>query len=1098
MTWAMKSKTYDRAAMSPARLALGTLAILAAASMGVPSVASAKVENVLRLQGRLLSAAGTAVPDGDYGIQASFYKDKADTKALYVYTSVGVKVTGGGFNMSIGEKSALDLTPFLSGDAGWIGLQVGSDPELPKIALHQVPYALNAQQSNDLVCTGCVGQDDLDPKLFVAIAADRDKALADYAKSADLHKVATSGKYTDLVGAPAIGKVGICGAGKVLKGYKPDGEPSCIEDADTTYDGKTFALNSQGCPPDQLVASIDGAGKVVCKLDQKGSTPTGKDFATSGQDCKAGEVATGVDAAGALKCATDKTNALADLDKRYVNVGQKDSITGVMIKNGEIGAGKVANESLTGTDIKNGTVASADITDDSLTGADIKNGSIGYVDTDTKQIQRRISGTCAAGTAVSGVEEDGKLTCTSTGAGPTATGAVKSGIWYRVAQSKTGSGNAIITLRDGGGGLLRFRVGVAAGVGDSRMTANLIEHSRNKYIFSHLRVVEGNSSQPLLIDIKAADDATTSVTVDRNDGASPFAPVNFTLLGTTPKYASGYAAREFALDNNASWGDTTARVVIDRTGRVGIGGQPSYPLHVGAAIANNWQARFTNGSRNVYLNNGGGSGVHVNTGAGNTDKSYALELHNNTQQLMLVRNDGNIYGGGKLIRDANGGTVHTHGKSGWANDTYGGGMHMADTTWVRVSGSKKLYADNTIRTDGYLGVGADPSYPLDVQKQYTNNWQARFINGSSTVLLAHQGGYGIHVNTKDASTSKYGLEIHNGSKSIFYVRNDGRVAVNASTGSLSYNFQVTGTSYLAGDVRGGRTNGAIRLRSSSGYVDIGAQNTSYMHFVTDRGSYHFNKRIYVDENIVSSYDGDFYLQKQGANKLRLETAGVYAYGTLTAETAIKIGSVHVAKGNTTCPTGQALYGHDTNGNAKCRYSAGVVYTAWGRTACPGGSSNLVYRGRTAGDHNGHGGGGTDFQCLRQDPYYFSTSATNQNGGLLYRTEYQTSGYGASYLVADNNYEVPCVVCYRPELSTQFMQPGHVTCPSSFTRAYYGYLMSAHYQNAHQTNFICVYYLGDRDDTGNGNHDNSLVYPVETENVQGYVQNREVTCAVCLR
>ncbi len=149
-----------------------------------------------------------------------------------------MKVTGGGFNMSIGEKSALDLTPFLSGDAGWIGLQVGSDPELPKIALHPVPDALHAQQSNDLVCTGCVGQDDLDPKLFVAIAADRDKALADYAKSADLHKVATSGKYTDLVGAPAIGKVGICGAGKVLKGYKPDGEPSCIEDAETTRNTK--------------------------------------------------------------------------------------------------------------------------------------------------------------------------------------------------------------------------------------------------------------------------------------------------------------------------------------------------------------------------------------------------------------------------------------------------------------------------------------------------------------------------------------------------------------------------------------------------------------------------------------------------------------------------------------------------------------------------------------------------------------------------------------------------------------------------------------------------------------------------------------------
>lgn len=48
--------------------------------------------------------------------------------------------------------------------------------------------------------------------------------------------------------------------------------------------------------------------------------------------------------------------------------------------------------------------------------------------------------------------------------------------------------------------------------------------------------------------------------------------------------------------------------------------------------------------------------------------------------------------------------IRTTGTTGWRNDTYGGGIHMQDTTWVRISDSKKFYvsatANDAINTAG--------------------------------------------------------------------------------------------------------------------------------------------------------------------------------------------------------------------------------------------------------------------------------------------------------------------------------------------------------------------------------------------------------------
>ncbi len=65
-----------------------------------------------------------------------------------------------------------------------------------------------------------------------------------------------------------------------------------------------------------------------------------------------------------------------------------------------------------------------------------------------------------------------------------------------------------------------------------------------------------------------------------------------------------------------------------------------------------------------------------------------------TQKLQVVggsiQTDGEVYASGWF---------RSFGSAGWYNQTFGGGWHMSDNTWLRTYGGKKLYCDNVIRAD---------------------------------------------------------------------------------------------------------------------------------------------------------------------------------------------------------------------------------------------------------------------------------------------------------------------------------------------------------------------------------------------------------------
>ncbi|XP_078582194.1 short-chain collagen C4-like isoform X2 [Branchiostoma floridae x Branchiostoma japonicum] len=180
---------------------------------------------------------------------------------------------------------------------------------------------------------------------------------------------------------------------------------------------------------------------------------------------------------------------------------------------------------------------------------------------------------------------------------------------------------------------------------------------------------------------------------------------------------------------------------------------------------------------------------------------------------------------------------------------------------------------------------------------------------------------------------------------------------------------------------------------------------------------------------------------------------------------------------------------------------GAVYVRWGRKTCPYGATT-VYSGVAGGTDFSESGGGTNYQCLPNDPQW----GRYQDGVSGYRAYM----YGAEYRVATNAlfgstsldaHDVPCTVCYVPTRGSKLMIPARNTCPTGWTEEYDGYLMAASFTHT-ATEYVC---MDDNPETvlgGQGRQSKASFYPVEARcgalQCPNYVEGRELTCVVCTK
>ena len=179
-------------------------------------------------------------------------------------------------------------------------------------------------------------------------------------------------------------------------------------------------------------------------------------------------------------------------------------------------------------------------------------------------------------------------------------------------------------------------------------------------------------------------------------------------------------------------------------------------------------------------------------------------------------------------------------------------------------------------------------------------------------------------------------------------------------------------------------------------------------------------------------------------------------------------------------------------------AGGAVYIRWGHNSCPDGGAQLVYAGRAGGSDHRHKGGGGNPQCLPLDPKFYKTISGIQNWAYMYGAEYEQTN---SLVANSHSTDVTCAVCYVPTRNALYMIPAKYTCPSGWTREYFGYLMSEYY-NHHRSQFSCVDHSLTPIIGSSHDHNGFLFYTVE--GVCGslpcppYSRDKELSCAVCTK
>ena len=133
----------------------------------------------------------------------------------------------------------------------------------------------------------------------------------------------------------------------------------------------------------------------------------------------------------------------------------------------------------------------------------------------------------------------------------------------------------------------------------------------------------------------------------------------------------------------------------------------------------------------------------------------------------------------------------------------------------------------------------------------------------------------------------------------------------------------------------------------------------------------------------------------------------------------------------------------------------MTYTRWGRTSCSRGAE-LVYRGTAGGERYTHSGGGTNTQCLPENPIYNNYFTGIQSAAYMYNTEYQTEDWNPFSPRAFPNDDVPCAVCRVKRKSSLLHIPARNVCPSGWRKEYDGYLMTDKFDHAHPRDFLCVH------------------------------------------
>ena len=182
-------------------------------------------------------------------------------------------------------------------------------------------------------------------------------------------------------------------------------------------------------------------------------------------------------------------------------------------------------------------------------------------------------------------------------------------------------------------------------------------------------------------------------------------------------------------------------------------------------------------------------------------------------------------------------------------------------------------------------------------------------------------------------------------------------------------------------------------------------------------------------------------------------------------------------------------------------NGGTVYVRWGHDECPS-TAQVVYSGRTGGPYYQNSGGGSNPQCLPLDPNFLTEISGNQiHRDYMLGAEYEMFTDSNSYVHGRHNTDIPCAVCHVSNRTAVYMVPAKYTCPSGWTREYYGYLMAERY-NHNRSQYTCMDTAFKSVVGSSADHNGLLFYFVEGRcgslPCPPYDNTKELACAVCTK
>ena len=115
---------------------------------GIANAQPTAFSYLISFQGRLSASDGKPLPDGDHTVGFFIYNTQTGGTALWTERQT-VTQTGGTFSVVLGSVMAFP-TGLFSHDDLWLGLQIGSSPEIsPRIQLTPSPRAIFAAEAGN-------------------------------------------------------------------------------------------------------------------------------------------------------------------------------------------------------------------------------------------------------------------------------------------------------------------------------------------------------------------------------------------------------------------------------------------------------------------------------------------------------------------------------------------------------------------------------------------------------------------------------------------------------------------------------------------------------------------------------------------------------------------------------------------------------------------------------------------------------------------------------------------------------------------------------------------------------------------------------------